>query len=216
MFNARLLFARHNLYPQESVSREAARKEAQIASSCDECRTVGAVRAREYRGGDLLRRDGVLFELTLEGGLEWWVSREPASGRWEGRAEAWSRGAPAALQGGELEEGGPRSCSLAAPSLKRLATLHSPPGPDSGQRGRGLPRHSARTPCTPQPRHKASRAAEGPRAPESDGLMLNWPSSAVHFASLSLCFPFHKVGVETVWLTELVWGHMRCLVVPGM
>ena len=69
MFNARLLFARHNLYPQESVSREAARKEAQIASSCDECRKVGAVRAREYRGGDLLRRDGVLFELTLEGGL---------------------------------------------------------------------------------------------------------------------------------------------------
>ena len=155
----------------------------------------------------------MLFELTLEGGLERPVSGEPASGRWEGRAEAWSRGAPAALQGGEREEEGPRSCSLAAPSLKRPATLHSPPGPDSGQRGRGLPRHSACTPRTPQPRHKASGAAEGPRAPESDGPMLN---SEVHFASLSLCFPLRKMGVETVWPTELVWGHMRCLVVPGM
>ena len=47
IFNARLLFARHNLYPQEFVSREAARKEAQIAISCNECPKVGPVRAGE-------------------------------------------------------------------------------------------------------------------------------------------------------------------------
>ena len=47
IFNARLLFARHNLYPQEFVSREAARKEAQIAINCNECPKVGPVRAGE-------------------------------------------------------------------------------------------------------------------------------------------------------------------------
>ena len=49
---------------------------------------------------------GVLFELTPEGGLERWVSGKPASRRWEGRAEAWSGAAP---QGGERrrEEEGP-------------------------------------------------------------------------------------------------------------
>ena len=107
-------------------------------------------------GGDLLRRDsrhrpeGVLFELTPEGGLEPWVSGEPASVRREGRAEAWRWG-------------------LAAPSLKRPAPLRSPQGLTQGT----LPTH----PHT-SARDQASRMAEGPRAPESEDPMLSWPFSA--------------------------------------
>lgn len=57
ILNARLLSARHNLYPQEFVSREAARKEAQIARNCNECHKVEPARAGELGGGDLLRWD---------------------------------------------------------------------------------------------------------------------------------------------------------------